>query len=68
MANAAELHLVTGSARYCLVSSDRAAVCVYPDYQSCDANAQRDGQAACLDNVPHGEAFNPFRTEPGWRY
>ncbi len=67
-ANPAELHILRGSARYCLVTSGRATECIYPDYQSCDQDAQRDGQAACLDNPPTAQSPDMFRTEPGRRY
>jgi hypothetical protein len=66
--NPVDYHIVTGNARYCLVSGDRAALCMYEDYQSCDHDAGRTGQAACLDNVPRNEPKDAFRTEPERRY
>jgi hypothetical protein len=66
--NPADYHIVTGNARYCLVTSDRVSLCTYEDYQSCDHDAGQTGQAACLDNVPHGEPADVFRTEPKRRY
>ena len=68
LANPAEFHLVTGNERYCLVGGDRAALCIYADRQTCEAEAVHAGQALCLDNIPSGEPQDAFRTEPSRRY
>jgi hypothetical protein len=68
VANPDELRIVTGNQRYCLVSGDRASLCQYADRQTCERDAAREGQAACIDNVPAGGPGDPFRTEPARRY
>jgi len=40
------IHIVTGNARYCLVSGDRAALCMYEDYtRAATVTHGRTGQA-----------------------
>lgn len=67
-ANPAELKILPGDQRYCLVTGNRAALCSYPDYQSCDKVAEREGDAVCVDNGPPQTQQDPYRTEPGYRY
>jgi hypothetical protein len=50
VANPDELRSTIGSARYCLVNTDRASTCVYVDLASCEVDAGRNGDGACLAN------------------
>ena len=65
--NPAEFKVVGGSARFCLVDSNRSAFCAYPDRDSCQNEAGRRGEV-CLDTLTQGTQKDVYQAEPGRRY
>ena len=67
MANPVEFPRLSGSGRYCLIESSRAALCVYADEASCASDAHQK-HGACIDSVATGSGSDVFQAEPGRRY
>ena len=67
VANPAELKVPAGAGRFCLVDSNRSVLCAYPDYDSCQDEAQRRGEV-CLDTLVQGVQKDIYQTQPGRRY
>lgn len=66
-ANLTEITLLPGIGKYCLVYSNRTALCSYADRGSCDSDALRNG-GVCIDNRPQGKQKDLYRLDPNLKY
>jgi hypothetical protein len=60
--NKAELHISQGTGHFCLLTSGNVSVCLYPDADSCNAEAHRQN-ALCVAAPARDEspAPDPYR-------